>query len=142
MQFDLVQIQQRKEAINYLMDLIPKKIEITEVVETRSNQANRALHLYFTQISRALNEEGHTFMIDIKGIHYECPFTLEIVKNAIWKPIQLTLFDITTTKKLTTQIINTIIDVISLWLSEKGIMIEFPSIETLLNRLDFEEFNK
>ena len=61
-----------------------------------------------------------------------------MVKEFIWKPIQLTMFGIKSTTEITTLQINTILDVLSKFFSERGIAIHFPSKIDLLIK-DFEE---
>ncbi|MBL4703470.1 MAG: hypothetical protein JKY54_03055, partial [Flavobacteriales bacterium] len=56
------------------------------------------------------------------------------VKEFIWKPIQNALFDIKSTTKLDTKEINEIIDVITKYFGDKGITVDFPSIESLTNK--------
>ena len=100
---------------------------------SRSNSQNRALHLYFTIISKELTNLGLTFNYSgVKGLNLEIPYTPEIVKNFIWRPIQISLFDIKSTTKLTTKQINDIIDVITLFFDQKSVKLEFPSIESLM----------
>ncbi len=106
-------------------------VEITQ--PKRSTLQNSALHLYFTIISTELTNLGITFNYSgIKGQNYEMPYTSEIVKNFIWKPIQIALFDFESTTKLTTNNINTIVDVITKFFAEKGIQIIFPSIASFM----------
>ena len=101
--------------------------------KTRTNAQNRSLHLYLKMISDQLNNEGHTFQNPI-GI--EMPYTMLFLKEIYWKPIQKDLFDIDSTKDLTTEMINTIIDVLSKHFGNKGIYVEWPCIQTYLNKID------
>ena len=57
----------------------------------------------------------------------EIPITMEMVKEDIWRKIQISLFDIKSTTKITSREINQIIDVITEWLSQKGIRVDFPN---------------
>ena len=109
-----------------IIDLVGKK---------RSSAQNRALHLYFTFIANELNNLGLTF--EFKGLRktkISIPYTSEIVKEYIWKPIQFTLYKEKSTTKLTTKRINEIIDIINNFFAEKGVFIEFPSYENLFNQ--------
>ncbi len=115
----------------YTIDITPPK---------RSNLQNSALHLYFTIISRELTNLGITH--DYKGIsgkQFEIPYTSELVKNFIWRPIQLALFEKKSTTKLTTKEINEIVDVLIKFFAEKGIQISFPNIQDLLHKKDYED---
>lgn len=101
---------------------------------TRSTLQNDSLHLYCELIARALNDAGYTYKK--KSIWndeiIETPFTMDMIKEGIWREIQITLFDIKSTTKITSREINQIIDVITDWLSQKGIKVEFPNKNRLL----------
>ena len=110
------------------VDLIVKK-------NTRTTLQNSALHLLFTIISNQLNEMGSEFKyLGLKGQVLSMRHTPNLVKEMIWKPIQIALFDIKSTTKINTQQINEIVDVLSKYFAEKGIEIEFPSRDQL-NRI-------
>lgn len=96
--------------------------------KTRSNQQNRALHKFFQMVADMLNERGQTFKVLDE---FESPFTMIIVKECIWKPIQRVMFDIESTKKINTLQINTILDVLADHFSKIGEVVEFPNIETM-----------
>lgn len=100
--------------------------------DTRTTRQNSALHLYFTFIADELNGLGMTFQYrGISGKEFEVPYTPEIVKERIWKPIQSELFGTDTTTKLTTKQMDTIIDVLNKFFAERGVELFFPSFETL-----------
>lgn len=101
--------------------------------KTRSNAQNNALHLYFSMIADQLNNAGYTFT---NALGLEIPFTMTLIKESIWKPTQKDMFGIDSTTKLTTQMINELIDVFSKHFGERGIYVEFPSFQAFLNKLD------
>lgn len=114
--------------VNFFRQL-GKCITIEGYNNTRTNKQNRALHKYYQLIADMLNEKGITFkVLDL----YEAPFSVIIVKETIWKPIQKVLFDSDSTTKLTTNQINTILDVLANHFSELGEVVEFPCIENLM----------
>ena len=124
------------KARKYLEKLIAKgsrgKIEETN---TRTSKQNAALHLFYTIISNVLNEGGATYTYHgIKGRQFDTMYTTTIVKEFIWKPIQWELFQIMSTTKLDTQKINAITDVLVLAFGNEGVKLEFPNIETLMNK--------
>ena len=111
-----------------------KLIDLKSPKKTRSNQQNRALHLFFTFVSDELNELGMEFTYNGLNVpEISIMYTSELVKNMIWKPIQMALFDTDSTTKLDTEQMNQIIDVITKFLGDRGVHIEFPNVETLLN---------
>ena len=104
-----------------------------EETNTRTSQQNRALHLFFTMIATELNEGGATFSYEgITGVNFETTYTTNIVKEFIWKPIQIQMFSIKSTTKLNTKQMNDIIDVIINAFGSNGVVLEFPSIESLI----------
>jgi len=135
MKFDTSNDIQKAEAKNKFNALIFKKacIEIKEIKETRSAKQNNALHLYYKFISDQLNEMGQEFNYQgITGNTFSTRFTPEIIKEYTWRPIQMALFNIESTTKIDTKQINEIVEVISKFFAERGIDIEFPSIESLM----------
>ena len=109
---------------NSLLDSLPR---------TRSTLQNASLHLFCKMVADGLNEQGQTWKYEhiITGKIVEVPFSMYLVKDYIWRPIQITLFDKTTTTKLTTSEINQIVDVINLHLGENfGLSFVWPSKET------------
>ena len=112
-----------------------KQIDLKEIKITRSTLLNSSMHLYFVFISHELNELGLEFnYTGISGKEFGLRYTPDLVKQMIWKPIMLAMFDIKTTTKLNSKEINEIIDVITKFFGDKGIVIDFPSIDTLMNK--------
>lgn len=104
------------------------KVLCEKVKKTRSSQQNRALHLFFKMIAENLNKEGITFVYrGLKGQELETQYTEHLVKEMIWRPIQVTLFKVESTTKLDTTMINKILDVLVNFFANKGVQISFPS---------------
>ena len=129
-------------------DLIKAKIRFNNLVENKNRiklgkivddyeikrtiTQNRALHQFFVLISFALNDRGQEFVFtDVKGFELSCRYTPELVKHCFWRPIQISLFNIESTKDINTQHINEISDVIIKFFGEKGVLIEFPDKDFL-----------
>ncbi len=107
-----------------------KVIELVARKVNRTTKQNSALHKYFEFIATELNELGMEFQYQgIKGMGISLSYTPELVKDFIWRPIQITLFEIKSTKDLDTAQMNTIIDVLTKYFGERGIEIAFPCIE-------------
>lgn len=108
-------------------------VELKQVKRTRTQQQNRALHLFYGFISDELNEIGLQFQYHgIKGAIMELKYTPDLVKNFIWRPIQIAMFETESTTKIDTKQMNEIIDIIINFFAERGIVLSFPSIETLI----------
>lgn len=136
MKFDLSNAFQRAKAETRFKRLLSKRahIELSEPKKTRSSQQNRALHLYFELICDELNELGLEFLYTgIKGVDMSTRYTPKIVKDFIWRPIQIAMFDIESTTQIDTIQIDEIIDVLTKFFGEKGIELEFPSFEALID---------
>lgn len=103
--------------------------------KTRSLSQNNALHLWLTQIAELLNEKGE---IRYNEMGLPSIYTMELLKNDYWKPLQKQLFDIESTREMTSTILNNLIDSFVLWLAEKkGIEAPpFPNKQQLLFELD------
>lgn len=114
-------------------------VEIKKLSETRSSQENRALHLYFTKVAECLVEVGIDFIYTnvITGDMISIPFTGDLVKNHIWRPLQITMFEIESTTKLTNKMINDILEVMANWLAEKGKVVNFPNrIDLIIEQME------
>ena len=133
MKYELEEIQQTalkiglsKSIVQSLIDNLPQK---------RSSQQNKALHLLFQNIAFELNRIGMEFTYNgIKGMEIQTTYTPEIVKEFIWKKLQQSLYGKESTTQLTTSDINMIFEILGKWFSEKGVIIEFPSVETISNK--------
>ena len=137
MKFDLTNIVDVTDAKIRLKKLIElgRTIELKALSDNRSSKQNRALHKLFTIMSEQLNEMGLEFQYcGVKGSMLSTRYTPEVVKNYFWRPIQMALFDIESTKHINTIQINEIVDVISKFFGERGVIIEFPSVEMLMNK--------
>lgn len=131
MTFTIEDITKAARQLNFGDDLVLKLIAY--LPKKRSSQQNKSLHLFCKMIADKLNDEGQTWnMAGWFGRTYEVPFSLKIVKENIWKPIQLALFDKESTTALNTEEINKVVDVINKHISERfGISAEWPSLENI-----------
>jgi hypothetical protein len=99
-----------------------------EARKQRTLTQNAAMHLYCEHVSQALNEAGFDFRTFIKeGV--EVPFNKDLVKEHLWKPIQKAVTGEESTKKPEKHQYSEIYDVLNRHLSNKGIIVPFPSIE-------------
>lgn len=130
------EVDKAKDRFNHLVKQ-GKTIDLLEKKNTRTTRQNSALHLLFTIISSQLNEMGMEFTYyGLKGQELSVMHTPDLVKNFIWRPIQIALFDIKSTTKINTEQINKIVDVLAKFFADKGVVIQFPSkdqIENLIN---------
>lgn len=138
-----------KAAVNARKNLeyhIKKKntIEQKFIRKTRSSAENRALHLYYKNVADCLVEIGynHKYINHITGEIIEMPFTKDLFKDEIWRKLQIEMFKIESTTGLTNPMINDILEVLGMWLGEKGILVKFPNrIDLLIEQMDKNNLN-
>ena len=68
----------------------------------RTDQQNRALHLYFTQLAKILNEAG----LDMRKVlkpSINIPWTAKSIKENLWRPIMKIQLGKDSTTELTTK---------------------------------------
>ena len=105
-----------------------KRVKVEIVSEKRTLLQNSSLHLFFTILADQLNENGIDYRYyDIEGQVISIPFNSKIVKEYIWRPIQKTVFNIESTKDLTTKMINEILDILCRHFGVLGIPVKFPN---------------
>ena len=131
--FDTSKTGQLERAISYINDLaeLSKKVEIKEYRTKRTNLQNRALHLYFENLSKSLNNDG---CIWNSPLGFDMPFTPELIKYTFWTPHAKMLYNIDSTTQLTTEMINNLYDIFNLYFSSKfGLHINFPSWQSFFD---------
>lgn len=103
----------------------------------RTVQQNKAMHLYFRMVADALNAAG----LDIRKVikpNVEIPWNDYMVKELLWREVQKVKLGKDSTTELTTSELDEVIKVINAFLARKGIAMDFPSIESALNRMRLE----
>ena len=117
----------KQSAIDYLNEL-SGLIEVKPYKGERSSQQNRALHLFFRMVADQLNELGLEFHYSgLKGLELTTRYTEDIVKNFVWRPIQIAMFDKESTRKINHEEINEILDVITKFFGDRGVPVYFPN---------------
>lgn len=98
----------------------------------RTDQQNKALHLFFTQLAEELNSAGLDMRKTLKP-EVDIPWSGKTIKEYLWRPIMKAQLGKESTTELTTKEIDLVFDTINRHLGEKfGIHLDFPSIETLM----------
>lgn len=100
------------------------KVEI--IHETRTDKQNNALHLYLSQVAKVLNDKGITFEMFFKE-GYQVEWSMEIVKNECWRPIQKALTGKQSTTKPKTADYIDIYEYLNRKLAEHGVHVPWPS---------------
>lgn len=104
----------------------------------RTLAQNRALHLCFKQLANLLNESGIDYTKLV--IKADIPWSSEMCKELIWRPVQKAYSGTESTTKLKTTDIDAIFSVIIKSVSElTGQTLEWPSIESLMMEKTLKE---
>jgi|TARA_R100001082_G_scaffold44092_2_gene23388 hypothetical protein len=91
----------------------------------RTSKQNNALHVFCRLVAVELNNKGYSVESFFKeGV--EIPFSAEIVKEHIWKPIQKGVTDKESSADLTTIEIQETYENVNRALSNKGVHIPWP----------------
>ena len=92
----------------------------------RTIQQNKALHKYFRMLADDLNAAGLDMRKTLKE-DVEVPWTEELVKDHLWRPIQEAVVDKESTADLETPEVSRVFDVLNRHLGSKlGIHTPFP----------------
>lgn len=97
----------------------------------RTEQQNRALHLYFTQVASALNDAGYDIQKTLTNYRMELDWTPESIKECMWRPAQKALLGKHSTTELSKQEeIDRVYEAVNRFLAKLEIEhIPFPSYE-------------
>lgn len=90
-----------------------------------TGKQNAALHVYFRLLSKELNANGLTVETFFKD-GYEVPFSEEIVKEHIWRPIQIAVTEKESSQELTTIETQQIYENVNRALANRSIHVPWP----------------
>ena len=93
--------------------------------KTRTLTQNASLHKFCSMLAQAMNEAGFDFRVFIKE-GYPVPFTEELVKEYIWKPIQKAVTGHESTTKPEPKQYSEVYDVLNVKLAEHGLYVPWP----------------
>ena len=94
-----------------------------------TGQQNKSLHLFFRLLADELNGAGFSVMETLRH-DAEIPWTEELVKALMWKPIQNAMYDKTSTQRLTTTQTQEVYETLNRHLAEKiGVHVPWPQWE-------------
>jgi len=98
--------------------------------KTRTLTQNASLHKFCSMLAQAMNEAGFDFRVFIKE-GYPVPFTEELVKEYIWKPIQKAVTGHESTTKPEPKQYSEVYDALNVKLAEHGLYIPWPCRENM-----------
>lgn len=120
------------DAHRFLDEYWSKHKHVTLTIEKRQRTLtqNAAIHKYFSMLCEELNSEGLSVRATlIEG--FELPWTDELVKEMLWKPVQKAIFKTISTTKLKTNEVSTVYDHINRKMIEMDVFVPFPQKEDL-----------
>lgn len=79
--------------------------------QQRTLTQNKAMHLYFSMLAYELHDKDYDIKKTLKH-NFEIEWNETSIKELIWKPVQQSLFGTDSTKKLTTDQVSQVYDVI------------------------------
>lgn len=86
-------------ALRKRLDVLP--CEVLSKEKMRTNKQNRAIHKYCDNLAAELNGVGATIGVEILTMKRQ-PFDMMLVKEHIWRPVQIALTGKKSTTKLNT----------------------------------------
>lgn len=97
---------------------------------TRSDQQNRALHLFCAHLAAALNDAGFSVLKTLR-VDADIPWTDSLVKELMWRPVQVAMFNKKSTTQLNKMEISGVYETINRHIAERhGVSVPFPSEDT------------
>jgi hypothetical protein len=111
-----------------------------EKEKKRTPQQNRAMHLAFKLLADRLNDAGFDMKKTLKP-EIAIPWTEESIKEHLWRPVQIALFNKQSTAELTTKEIDPIYETLIKFLAQKHLIdgVPFPSIEEIIFQQNYEK---
>jgi len=102
--------------------------------ETRTGAQNRAIHVFCNKLAKALNEAGLSKLAVLEKFKNGAlvEWSMESVKEDIWRQIQLAVINKKSTTSLDTKEVSEIYENVNRFTATRlGVSVEFPSRESL-----------
>jgi len=112
---------------NLLAFMATAKVDGDIPSKQRTLTQNAALHLFFNLLAETLNDAGFDMKKTLKP-EVDIPWTGDLVKTHLWKPIQKSLLGKKSTTELTKDEVGKVYETLNRYLGEKlAIHVPFPS---------------
>ncbi len=119
-----------KKLIDFVLKAKDQSIEVKIHKHTRTNRQNRAIWLYCTLLAEAFNEAGIYMVLFFYKEGAQVSWTKESVMEALWRPVQIAMFNIRSTTKLKTNEVSQVYEDINRFTGEKfGVSLSFPNYD-------------
>ena len=94
----------------------------------RTTAQNSAIHLFCKMLANSFNDAGLDMLAVLKVKKVSVPWSMEKVKDVLWREIQEAMFGTRSTTKLDTKQVSQVHDVLNRHTAENfGISLDFPS---------------
>lgn len=103
------------------------------MAEKRTIQQNRALHKWFEDVAKELNENAHFMQEVLSKAKVDLKWSKDSVKYSLWFPVMFAMYHKKHTAQLEKNQIDDIFDSLSKFFGETfGIHIPFPSLDKIM----------
>jgi hypothetical protein len=95
----------------------------------RTIQQNRSIHKYFTNLANALNSAGLDMKatLDVISNSNDIPWNAEAIKRRLWKPVQDSIINQTSTTKMERKDVSVVYDALNRVLVNRlNVSVDFP----------------
>lgn len=136
----IFQPKDKLKAMAYIDKLIDlgHNFEIIDKKQKRTLSQNDSIHLFCKWIATLYNDNGHTYKNPL-GI--ETIWTMVMVKELIWRPLMISLLGKESTTNLLSNEVSLIADTIIDYFAGQGFEIEFPNMQSFLNKMDANQYS-
>lgn len=125
-----------KDSLDAFMNFVKESYDKNQKVTfqwtlggTRTKQQNKALHVYCRNLAAALSDAGLDMKKTIKP-EVELPWSDDLVKQFLWRPIQKAVTGKESTAHLKKEEYNQVYEVLNRHLADKfGVSVPFPQSE-------------
>lgn len=126
--FDLTNDKNVLKLIEFLLNAKNQSIEVKIYKDTRTDKQGRSIWLYCTLLAKAFNDAGIYMVLFFYKEGAQVSWTKESVMEALWRPVQIAMFNIRSTTKLKTNQVSQIYEDINRFTGEKfGVSLPFPN---------------
>lgn len=109
--------QTEKDKIDKLKDDVVYEVDV-KTMDMRTLQQNKLIHVFCNNVASALNNQGK-YITDV--IQYETQWSMQKVKDLIYRPVMEKIYDKKSTTKLNRDELNDIFDTVIKALASKKI---------------------
>jgi len=135
-QFFTVNSDHTKECAKKYLDEIFEKYKWFQLKfnteKGRSSLQNSSLHVYCQLLADMLNDSGQWLVIEINQKRSQVPWSMQSVKDYMWRPIQKAVTQKDSSARLSTKECMSVYETLNLHTAERlGISVDWPSKDSM-----------